>query len=94
MERMKKSAGFHKKKIVYLTITVTCVMIIVSMFLVQAFSPLAPLESKGVEASNQVNDSLPAIPLVILLLPIAAGVAFVFEWRNSRKNRSSLHREN
>jgi hypothetical protein len=88
---MKKAAGFNKKKIACLTLAVTCIVVIVSMFLVQAFSPLTPSASKGVETAKQWNNSLTALPLVILLLPIAAGVAFILEWRNSKKNPSSPH---
>jgi hypothetical protein len=79
-----------KKKIAFLTVAATCVIVILSMFLAQAFSAQAASKAQDVAVTQPQSDSSSAIPLLMLLLPVAALAAYVMEWTGSKKSSSAL----
>ncbi len=85
--KTRKAVRLSRKKIVYLTIAITCVMFVLSMFFVQAFSSQKSAIQKDDEA-QMGGDGVSAIPLLGVILPIAAAVAYVLERITSKKNSS------
>jgi heme/copper-type cytochrome/quinol oxidase subunit 2 len=80
-----------KKKIAFLTIVVACIMVVVlSMFFVQAFSAQAASKAQDVAVTQPKSDSFSAIPFLLLVLPVATLAAYVLEWTGSKKSSSAL----
>jgi hypothetical protein len=82
--------GTHPKlsqrKKVHLALFIACGMVFLSLLVGKALVPqeqmTAPMREEG--AIAQGYDSLSAIPIVLLMLPIVAVVAYVLEWRTAK----------
>jgi hypothetical protein len=74
-----------QRKKVYLALFVACGMVFLSLLVAKALvhqeQMTATMREEG--AMAQDCDSLSAIPIVLLMLPIAAVVAYVLEWRTA-----------
>ena len=84
-----KNRKSTKKKIVFLTIVVACMMVVISMFLVQSF-PAQAASKADVSVTQSKSDSFSSIPLLMLMLPVAALAAYILEWTGSKKSSSAL----
>jgi len=86
-----KKTESKKKKTTFLIVAATCVIVILSMFLAQALSAQAASKAQDVTVTEQPQrDSFSAIPLLMLVLPVAALAAYVLEWTGSKKSSSAL----
>jgi hypothetical protein len=85
---MGNQRGLSKRKRVYLTLFVACGLIFVSLLALDALLPQEPIQNQiqvSDTAAQKVADSYSAIPAVLTMLPVAAVVAYVLEWRCSEK---------
>jgi hypothetical protein len=69
-----------------LELLIACGMVFISLFVAKALVPqeqmTAPMREEG--AMSQGGDSMSAIPIVMLMLPIASVVAYVLGWRTAK----------
>ncbi|MCW4019068.1 MAG: hypothetical protein NWF00_10395 [Candidatus Bathyarchaeota archaeon] len=89
MQETKKQKHFIKKT-TCLAAAVACVAVVLSLFLVQAFSAPQPEVSEELDATDSSfsgNEELSAIPLLFLLLPFAAIAAYVLEKTNPKNKQ-------
>jgi hypothetical protein len=80
---MRKKSGLQK--VFGVTVVAVCMLVVFSMGSAEA-STAAP-STAAPTASEHTCDSFSAIPMVVLLLPIAAVAAYVLEWATAKTHK-------
>lgn len=79
----------HWQKVLGFTIVTVCVMATFFVGSVQA----ATSQSTTTTSPQQLNSSFSAIPLVFLLLPIAAAAAYILEWGTAKTHKPEKQKD-
>ncbi len=79
----------YSKKAAYIMLAMTCVLIISSILFVQAVPLQETPTTQEYNTTQDQGNELSAIPLLVLILPIAAVAAYVLEWATSKGKQSA-----